>query len=84
MSCFFELNLLAFLQLLLPKKDYSYYLLAFLANQISINQEIKKLKDEFDKIDANKDGEISKEELIKCLETIYPKAEAIKRTNEIS
>ncbi len=57
--------------------------LAFLANQISINQEIKKLKDEFDKIDENKDGEISKEELIKCLETIYPKAEAIKRTNEI-
>ena len=57
--------------------------LAFLTNQISINQEIKKLKDEFDKIDENKDGEISKEELIKCLETIYPKAEAIKRTNEI-
>ena len=57
--------------------------LAFLANQISINQEIKKLKDEFDKIDENKDGEISKDELIKCLETMYPKAEAIKRTNEI-
>ena len=57
--------------------------LAFLTNQISINQEIKKLKDEFDKIDTNKDGEISKEELIKCLETIYPEAEAIKRTNEI-
>ena len=57
--------------------------LAFLANQISINQEIQKLKDEFDKIDENKDGEISKDELIKCLETMYPKAEAIKRTNEI-
>ena len=57
--------------------------LAFLANQISINQEIKKLKDEFDKIDENKDGEISKEELIKCLETIYPTPEAVKKTNEI-
>ena len=57
--------------------------LAFLANQISINQEIKKLKDEFDKIDQNKDGEISKEELIECLETIYPKGEAVKKTNEI-
>jgi len=57
--------------------------LAFMANQISINQEIKKLKDEFDKIDQNKDGEISKEELIECLETIYPKGEAVKKTNEI-
>ena len=57
--------------------------LAFLANQISINQEIQKLKDEFDKIDENKDGEISKEELIKCLETIYPTPEAVKKTNEI-
>ena len=56
---------------------------SFLANQISINEEIKKLKEEFDKIDVNKDGEISKDELIKCLESIYPsqvaknKAEAI-------
>ena len=57
--------------------------LAFLANQISINQEIKKLKDEFDKIDKNKDGEISKEELIICLEEIYPSVEAIQRANQI-
>ena len=57
--------------------------LAFLANQISINQEIQKLKDEFDKIDENKDGEISKDELIKCFESMYPLGEAIKRANEI-
>ena len=56
---------------------------SFLANQISINEEIKKLKEEFDKIDVNKDGEISKNELIKCLEVLYPRQEAIYRANEI-
>ena len=56
---------------------------SFLANQISINEEIKKLKEEFDKIDVNKDGEISKEELIKCLEVLYPSQEAINRAEEI-
>ena len=56
---------------------------SFLTNQISINEEIKTLKEEFDKIDVDKDGEISKDELITCLESIYPsqvaknKAEAI-------
>ena len=57
--------------------------LAFLTNQISLNQEIQNLKEEFDKIDENKDGEISKIELIKCLEAIYPSGEAIKKANEI-
>ena len=56
---------------------------SFLANQISINEEIKKLKEEFDKIDVNKDGEISKNELIKCLEVLYPSQEAIYRANQI-
>jgi len=56
---------------------------SFLANQISINEEIKKLKDEFDKIDVNKDGEISKSELITCLEVLYPRQEAIYRANQI-
>ena len=56
---------------------------SFLTNQISINEEIKKLKEEFDKIDVNKDGEISKNELIKCLESIYPSQEAILRANAI-
>ena len=56
---------------------------SFLTNQISINEEIKKLKEEFDKIDVNKDGEISKYELIRCLETIYPRQEAILRANAI-
>lgn len=54
-----------------------------MANQISINEEIKKLKEEFDKIDVNKDGEISKNELIKCLEVLYPSQEAIYRANQI-
>ena len=56
---------------------------SFLTNQISINEEIKKLKEEFDKIDVNKDGEISKDELIKCLESIYPSQEAKLRANAI-
>ena len=56
---------------------------SFLTNQISINEEIKKLKEEFDKIDVNKDGEISKEELVKCLEVLYPSEEAKLRANEI-
>ena len=56
---------------------------SFLANQISINEEIKKLKEEFDKIDVNKDGEISKDELIQCLETIYPSQEAKIRAENI-
>ena len=56
---------------------------SFLTNQISINEEIKKLKEEFDKIDVNKDGEISKEELIKCLEVLYPLEEAKYRVEEI-
>ena len=56
---------------------------SFLTNQISINEEIKKLKEEFDKIDINKDGEISKEELVKCLEVLYPSQEAKLRAEEI-
>ena len=57
--------------------------ISFLANQISINEEINALKEEFDKLDVNKDGEISKEELIKCLEVNYPYQEAVERANKI-
>ena len=57
--------------------------ISFLANQISVNEEIKALKEEFDKFDVNKDGEISKEELIKCLEVNYPYQEAVQRANKI-
>ena len=56
---------------------------SFLANQISINEEIKKLKEEFDKIDVNKDGEISKDELVTCLEVLYPSQEAKNRAEDI-
>ena len=48
-----------------------------------MNEEIKKLKEEFDKIDDNKDGMISREELIKCMETLHPHKEAVKKANEI-
>jgi calcium-dependent protein kinase len=41
--------------------------LAFMANQLGHSEEIKKIKDEFDKIDINKDGMISKEELLECI-----------------
>ena len=57
--------------------------LSFIANQVSLNEEIKKLKDEFDKIDENKDGMISKDELIHCMDLLYPHEEAIKKANEI-
>ena len=57
--------------------------LSFLANQISVNEEIRGLKDEFEKFDVNKDGEISKEELIQCLEVNYPYQEAVNRANQI-
>ena len=57
--------------------------ISFLANQVSINDEIKALKQEFDKFDVNKDGEISKEELIKCLEVNYPYQEAVNKANQI-
>lgn len=57
--------------------------LSFMANQISANEEIQKLKEEFDKIDENKDGVISREELIQCMQKIYPYDEAVIRANEI-
>ncbi len=40
--------------------------LAYIANQIGQNEDLERLKDEFDKIDINKDGVLSKEELIEC------------------
>ena len=57
--------------------------ISFLANQVSVNEEVRKLKEEFDKFDLNKDGEISKEELIKYLEKLYPYQEAVERAEEI-
>ena len=53
---------------------------SFLTNQISFDEEIK--KEEFDKIDVNKDGKISKDELVKCLEVLYPSQEAKNRAND--
>jgi calcium-dependent protein kinase len=40
--------------------------LAFITNQFGQNEEINKLKFEFDKIDTNKDGVLSKDELGEC------------------
>ena len=58
-------------------------ILSFLTNQTTFHDEVQKLKEEFHKIDENKDGVISKEELIKCLETIYPKEQAKQKANEV-
>jgi calcium-dependent protein kinase len=41
--------------------------LAFITNHFGRTEEIKKLKAEFDKMDTNKDGVISKDELIECI-----------------
>jgi calcium-dependent protein kinase len=57
--------------------------ISFLTNQISINEEIKTLKEEFDKFDINKDGEISKEELIECLKVCYPNKNCVKKAERI-
>jgi calcium-dependent protein kinase len=57
--------------------------LSFIANQMTMNEDVRKLKHEFDKIDVNKDGVISREELIRCLETVCSHEEAVRRTNEI-
>ena len=57
--------------------------LSFIANQMTMNEDVRKLKHEFDKIDVNKDGVISREELIRCLETVCPHEEAVNRTKEI-
>ena len=43
----------------------------------------KKINEIFDKIDENKDGMISKDELIHCMDLLYPHEEAIKKANEI-
>lgn len=57
--------------------------LSFLTNQIDDNRETNAVKEEFDKIDVNKDGVISKEELAYCLSSIYPREEVSKRVDEI-
>jgi len=57
--------------------------ISFLTNQISINEEIKILKEEFDKFDVNKDGEISKGELIECLKKCYSHKESVERAERI-
>ncbi len=57
--------------------------LSFIANQISQNDEIKKIKEEFDKIDHNRDGVLSKEELILCLSKIYTSEETNLRVENI-
>jgi calcium-dependent protein kinase len=57
--------------------------LSFIANQMTMNEDVRKLQHEFDKIDVNKDGVISRDELIRCLETVCPHEEAVQRTKEI-
>ena len=57
--------------------------LSFIANQMNMNEEIKKLKDSFDKIDVNKDGVVSQDELIQCLESVYSHEIAVMKAKEI-
>jgi calcium-dependent protein kinase len=57
--------------------------LSFIANQMNMNEEIKKLKDSFDKIDVNKDGVVSRDELIQCLESVHSHEIAVMKAKEI-
>lgn len=63
--------------------------LAYLSNQTAQVEELKKIRVEFDKIDENKDGVLTREEIISCgfvilgLSKIYSETEALERTNEI-
>lgn len=52
--------------------------LSYISLQMGHGDDTMKLSKEFDKIDTNKDGVISKEELIECLCAVYPKQEAVK------
>jgi len=66
--------------------------LVFIANQVGQNEEVHKLQEEFDKIDKNKDGVLSREELLECilyllfilgLSKLYPKQEAINKVDTV-
>lgn len=56
--------------------------LSYLTNQMD-NSDLKVIKEEFDKIDLNKDGVISREELAFCLTSIYPQQEIQSKVEEI-
>ena len=56
--------------------------LSYLTNQME-HYDLANIKEEFEKIDENKDGVISKEELYHCLCKIYPEKEAFEKTVEI-
>lgn len=57
--------------------------MAFIATYFGQNEEIIDLKNSFDKIDNNKDGVLSTEELIECLSKINPVHEVDKKLAEI-
>lgn len=57
--------------------------LSYLSLQLGQNEEIKKIQSEFNKIDKNKDGVLSKEELLECFSKIYPKQEAKMKVKEM-
>lgn len=58
--------------------------LAFITNQFGQIEEITRLKYEFDKIDTNKDGVISKGDLSDCLKKVYPIQAAIQKVEEFT
>lgn len=57
--------------------------LSFLTNHVDEKHDIINIKEEFQKIDANNDGVISKEELIECLSSQYNLVEANIKAEEI-
>ncbi|MCQ2818500.1 MAG: EF-hand domain-containing protein, partial [archaeon] len=57
--------------------------LSYISHQLSQSNELKRLTEEFNKIDKNKDGVLSKEELIDCLSQVYSKEIALQKVDDI-
>lgn len=56
--------------------------LNYLSNQIQ-SEDIRIIQEEFSRIDENKDGVISRDELTTCMRKLYAETEAIKKVDEV-
>ena len=58
-------------------------ILSFVSFNLGKSEEITTINSEFDKIDKNNDGVISRKELIECLKKIYPVQTAYEKLDEV-